>query len=944
MSLPTILMPTYQSPSAQETPRATRAARRVRTTTKVSSDTSPFYDDDKWKIFVTTESQICSWNSKGLEPVFTSSSRGIVAAKHAQDGSTLAIADAQVILLRKVKDGQDKSYRLRGTQRCRLLQYSHDGSSLFYTDAFHNSVQAYSLSERRVTDAAKSHPSPISTFAISCDSNLILSASADPPVIQIHNQLHATTISLAPSESAAPVVTCAFHPSRKHIFVLAFGDGVLAAYDYNNLSKAKQENPLDIPRCYPKAMHAFKHLHDPSVVGSAGITGVEFIPGHRSRAITVGEDGRCFLVDFEQGSVVGSWHIGAPATSLSMRDIKQGPANRKKELGGFLIAIGTVHGRCVIYDGNANKVAEKAINTEGDAVLDVEWVYGDVPVPDGDMYSSPEPPSSPVKAASKKEAPAKNRRTRAQKPAINSLYENGKNPSISLPPPLEETDHNVGVGAVQVDKKRGYVKPDEPPEQFQEVAEATEGYMGLFSPVKKKRAPKPASLPEKKAEKVTKPSDPRLRAAAESSDHRSAISAPQLWDDPVKKGKPKKKEEEPKKKEEAQPLVEEKRDVFDVFQADNRDQTTAEETLNSQGASVYNLTSVTTEPVKMSESTTDGKLLSEIRSIRAKVESGRASRAANSTLALTSQYLPSRSRTQPVSRVGTVVPDPKSGKAVSLQEGNVLPSSSQDTEAIDSSVLPPTGTDGHETGHETGHDTAHDTVTDLPGLNTDETQPDFEDTVLPADKPEEDGADDDIWLAAASKRTRKRKMRSRIGDESISSSGLHPGSNIELTHDSSTIRSTKSRKTVTITSSSQATVSNETARSVEPAKPQPLPTPQASMSEDTTVAKPVSSTNATSGSDHPSQVVTAARSRLVPRRPAPTPESALDTSIRGALAEMQAAMVLQMQTMQDEMQRQFRAQNRELLALHNEVGRVREENGELRKMLLGATGKKEESK
>ena len=134
MSLPTIIMPTYT------TPRKTTRSTRTRTATLLSkqqqpSPTAPFDDDPQWKLFITTNSKICAWDRSGCEPIFTSSSRGIVAAKRAQDGkaplvlrpdiwkaltsllgSVLAIADAQVVMLHQMKDGQDKSYRLRGTQ------------------------------------------------------------------------------------------------------------------------------------------------------------------------------------------------------------------------------------------------------------------------------------------------------------------------------------------------------------------------------------------------------------------------------------------------------------------------------------------------------------------------------------------------------------------------------------------------------------------------------------------------------------------------------------------------------------------------------------------------------------------------------------------------------------------------------------------------------------
>jgi hypothetical protein len=195
----------------------------------------------------------------------------------------------------------------------------------------------------------------------------------------IHNRILATTIALVPAASTAPVVVCAFHPTRKHIFLLAFGDGVLAAYDYNKLysgrkTSKEESGGLNVTTCHARALHAFRHLHDPSIAGSAGITGAGFVPGQKTRAVTIGEDGRCFLVDFEKGDTVGSWHIGAPGTGLTIREVNTRAKSSKNEPGGYLVAVGTIHGKCIIHDGNGNRIAERVIDSEGESVLDVEWV------------------------------------------------------------------------------------------------------------------------------------------------------------------------------------------------------------------------------------------------------------------------------------------------------------------------------------------------------------------------------------------------------------------------------------------------------------------------------------------------------------------------------------------------------------------------------------------
>lgn len=65
---------------------------------------------------MTTSTKVTVWDAEGCNAVFTSGSEGIVAAKRAKDGSVLAIADSQVVMLHRIEEGQDKSYRLKGTQ------------------------------------------------------------------------------------------------------------------------------------------------------------------------------------------------------------------------------------------------------------------------------------------------------------------------------------------------------------------------------------------------------------------------------------------------------------------------------------------------------------------------------------------------------------------------------------------------------------------------------------------------------------------------------------------------------------------------------------------------------------------------------------------------------------------------------------------------------------
>ncbi|KAF8542512.1 WD40-repeat-containing domain protein [Trichophaea hybrida] len=854
MAFPIILMPTYTPSRAARNTRATRQSRTragIGSSNILHSPTAPFDDDPKWKLFITTNSKICAWDYSGCEPIFTSSSRGIVAAKRARDGSVLAIADAQVVMLHQMKDGQDKSYRLKGTQRCRLMQYSHDSRHLFYTDSLHNSVQSYSLSENRVVDAAKSHPSPITSFAVSCDSNLILSTSANPPTVQIFNQMLATTISLVPSASSAPVVSCAFHPSRKQLFLLAFGNGVLAAFDYAKLPIAKNQNKKEnagfaMIQCHARGIHAFRHLHDPSIAGSSGITGAGFVPGQRSRAVTVGEDGRCFLVDFEKGDTIGSWHIGAPGTGLTIREIVAGPNSKKEELGGYLIGVGTIHGKCLVYDGNGNKIAERVIDAEAESVLDVEWK------------------------------------------SANPLSVQNPNP-VALPPAVVEPKD---AGDSIVDKEPVHLRRRHrvfsPPiyDALEETAD--QSYMKLFSPVKRRRAFKSASLPEKKIDNSNKSSDPRVRATQQGSDHRSAISAPLLWEDKVPED-----EAGNKGQEDALAVVVE--NGFGAFQTDTQRETTTAEATNSHShhESVFEgLSSVPRDQVKVEERIEDGRILSEIKSIHAMF-----------------------SGNTPISRVRPApMEDSNIKRATSVPEGKIYPSdlymSKENSQKSDNHSVTATTRNGFE---------------ETESMEKEETQQPHREEQ--EDIPTEE--DEDIC---------KRKRKKAAVEDETTTSNIFPGVGTDLSRSTSTTRSSKSRKTV--------------SWSDPPVDIFPTPIGSSSVIAEWGDGDASASSHSYLGSTRPLSITSHHRinsTRVITATPTGTildlkkttsqnNDQTIEQIVKTALENMQAAMSQQMNAMQTEIQKQFRGQNREFQKLRDEMERVREENQKLRSMLFKSSG------
>ncbi|KAH8146116.1 uncharacterized protein LAJ45_09806 [Morchella importuna] len=887
-----------------------------------AAQTAPFEDDNRWKLFLTTSTKVSVWDSQGCNAVFTSGSEGIVAAKRAKDGSVLAIADSQVVMLHRIEEGQDKSYRLKGTQRCRHLQYDHDSRSLFFTDSLHNSVQSYSLKENRVADAAKPHPSSITAFAISSDSNLVVSCSAEPPITQIHNRLMATTVSITPRCSTAPVVLCSFHPSRRTIFVLAFRDGVLAAYDYSKISggsKAKKDGKIGIGQ---------------------GITGVEFVPGYRSRAVTVGEDGRLFLVDFEMRDTLGSWHIAAPATSLTIRPITvKGKSTDEDDIGGCVIAIGTIHGKCYVYDEDGNKIGEQTVDSDGGKVLDVEWVSGDIhPLPseDGDSHS-PTSPRSHIKPppSAGAQQPAGNRRNSAT--AENSRPTKEKDKPLKPKLDLKE-DSNQWPGVQET---------------------ATQGYMTLFSPVKKRQKPeKAASLAGTKTANAEKISDPKLRTI-EKEDQRSVISAPLLWNESAKnQSRPgnTKEDHSPIKKPATKANDNKVATLLEQTPALGKTAPSLQPLLRSSGTGKDNpslltshrITPVASDVIKTNDKTNDGKLLSQIRSIRAKVEGDKIARG---NLAIFAPYMSSKIKTSAIIRSGGAAENRKA--PVLSQEKPVDPrlralDGNRADDRMDGSVdqtdrIPKTAPQEEDAT--------------LPGP----VEPPKKDEDLPSPNQEDDAQseasfDGDIWLVGDKPSTSRKRKNSNVDD-------FQPSSSFDSNGDRSSSRagSSKSRKTVSwddgLTSRDNITPANLLREFENPSSPRfafsgDAPWPLVAKREGKHLASNATTPETSFASrkvlssqkEDPTSGIPSSLDENSFHTPHGPVASLMEPAPRNALVEMQTMFKAEMRGLQAEMARGFQAQMRVLEDLRSEVRTVREENVKLRDQISELSAKDREKR
>jgi hypothetical protein len=68
-------------------------------------------------LIITTSGGIFSWDQDGVKKLFSSSKKGILAAREAKDGShVLAVADEHVVVLHDCKRGREESWGLSGNE------------------------------------------------------------------------------------------------------------------------------------------------------------------------------------------------------------------------------------------------------------------------------------------------------------------------------------------------------------------------------------------------------------------------------------------------------------------------------------------------------------------------------------------------------------------------------------------------------------------------------------------------------------------------------------------------------------------------------------------------------------------------------------------------------------------------------------------------------------
>jgi WD40 repeat protein len=342
-----------------------------------------------------------------VHPVFRSKKGSIVAAREAKDGSgVLAVASSNVVVLHDTKRAKEESWGLTGDQdEVRYLEYGPDAKSLFLTTATDGAIQHYDTERSRMLEPAEKLAMPPATLAVSATGHLVLSASQNPPVIYLKNMMmNNPSLRLHPNASASSISCAAFHPERPNVFMVAFRDGTVAAYDASRMPK-RDFGVHAAPGLKDGEIGHISSLHRGTVGGDssldkstlvAPIIGIAFLPGFKTRAVTAGRDGRCKIIDFANGGeVLRTWHARAPLTSISVIAIRSDTAFRSARgsrqsqpfvhtIGGptstdSVIALGRIDGKVQIYDTVGLMLTQKSIAGQEEKILSVEWIKGDSP-------------------------------------------------------------------------------------------------------------------------------------------------------------------------------------------------------------------------------------------------------------------------------------------------------------------------------------------------------------------------------------------------------------------------------------------------------------------------------------------------------------------------------------------------------------------------------------
>ncbi|WPG97517.1 Hypothetical protein R9X50_00029400 [Acrodontium crateriforme] len=495
-------------------------------------------------LLITTPSRIVAWDAANTHSIFTSSKAGIVASKEAKDGSgILAVADQHTVVLHDTKRGKESSWGLQASDedRVRHLEYAQGTSTLFLSTNLTSDIQKYSTERSRLLSTAQVHATPPIALAVSPTGHLMVSASDNPPAVYLRNLAHnSPPVLIEPRASESAVNYAAFHPERSNVFLLAFRDGTLAAYDATKILRKSSGSFSNQQSVSDGEIGRLENVHrttsklaiqDGTGVKPILITAAAFLPGYKTRSVSVGSDGRCKIVDFVDGGVtVRTWHAKAPLTSVSTLSVtlqnEVPPKTAKRavnlsshKIGGptstkNLIAVGRADGKVHIYDSLGLLLAEKAVSLNCERIISVEWVKGASPTPLKVKISTvSQPPAQPGAQCAQSVTVVPNIQSPTPMPAENMA-------AVNFPPTLEETDETIltqqttasrkfTIHPDEVESDEGTVRYSPSPKRSNKLMPpnipSSANYLDLFSPIK----PPMAKQAEPAQQRIYSP--PRIR-------------------------------------------------------------------------------------------------------------------------------------------------------------------------------------------------------------------------------------------------------------------------------------------------------------------------------------------------------------------------------------------------------------------------------------------------
>jgi hypothetical protein len=292
----------------------------------------------------------------------------------------------------------------------RHLDFTNDGLSLYYSTHQDSSIQQYSVNRMRLLEPVQTNDRPPIAMAISPTGHLMITATDNPSVVLMRNLQHnSAAVVVKTSASEAAVSSIAFHPKRPDIFVLAFVDGTLAAYDATKISKAAagsayvdSQSKGEIGRVVGlyKAIATSTSMQGEQWP-TAPIVGVAFLPDYILHVVAAGADGRCRLVDFAQGgSILRTWHTKMPITSLDIieagsnvasaldpagssaqerKSSRTGSVKPTSTTGNSLIVVSRINGTVQICNTLGLLLSEKSITSYDEKIISIAWMKGASP-------------------------------------------------------------------------------------------------------------------------------------------------------------------------------------------------------------------------------------------------------------------------------------------------------------------------------------------------------------------------------------------------------------------------------------------------------------------------------------------------------------------------------------------------------------------------------------